>query len=287
MEKKNENYYVKIHPEFLFNAKFKSDTTKCIYIYIKLKHLYHLQHNQSFSLDANDIADDFKVEVTTIYRSLKELVENQLLKKEGKNNYKLKDEKYKTPENKQFIMIYNNFFVDLFNKLRKLDKDTSKAIQLYYYLTFKSGQHAMGYSKMESTESQNNICKALKLHNKTAKRLTEALEDINLICKEDNKTYTRNEFKEKPAPAKTNYERSYAPIVEKIGQSYNYEGEVKKSKVIDLGWYKSNDGKLEFKFIKDPKLGVISEKCRISDGIPATPEEIEIREYVRKYGKVA
>jgi len=204
--KDKKEYFVKILPEFLFDTQkvFKSEYAPWVYLIIKFKHNWALQHaqEQRFKIPIKGLSNLFGVNSSTISRAVKELVDNGFLVK-IKPYYQIRDDAsyFKTSSNAEeskgshgnhlpeFIKIHPERFEKMIITLRdripgkyKSSKILLKLLETNYYLISKNKQsYNDEREKVASNECVNTICKALNYDNRTAKDILAVLEDAGYI----------------------------------------------------------------------------------------------------------
>lgn len=291
MEKKDRNYFVCIDSDFLFDfeKRFKSRYTPWVYLYIKLEKNYFLDNSpgKSFYLNTQGIGDFLKVERTTIYRCINELLDLELLIKNGLESYRLKPENHKKNDN--YIKVYKNSFIDIFENGGEIEE-----ARVYYYMIQDNRHYAFEQNFLPSGLSKTKISKILNYDPRKTKNIIEKLIAFRLIgIDEYGKFYTKSPninweiLFEQPIKLKTEqFYESMGPrlsLHEENDKWFNefreQSDEVKHPEEIIYGWFKTKDGQFESPIIKC-KIGgraVDSTRRRKSDGKPLTQEQWDIQ----------
>ena len=203
MKKKSKKIHVKISARFLlgFPIMKKLYYIKLIYVYIKLKYNYYLQHkpNDYFKLDVDEISKFFHIHRTTVFKCLKSLTAYGLLEKDGKGKYRILSEEHfvrtlkeyynEDPNSKDpFLTIYNNEFMDLWS-----EGINAKEAMLYYYLVHNNKHQSKNEEWLEAKVSQTQTCKDLGIDHRTYKKFIKHLIDIGYLSIDNKKKlYTEN-----------------------------------------------------------------------------------------------
>ena len=274
MEKKDKDYHVQISTDLLFNRKFKSPFTIWVYAKLKLKHNYHLEHkpNYEFKIDHEEIQDFFNITKPTFHRTLKELQELGLIERVSRNSYNLKND---MAGDKKFIKIYNNFFKDLFQRLRYHDwghnnRASGKLPMVYYYLLFQNGHHVSSENKMESNETKARLSKHFKIDFRTMDKILGVIWGLDLINIEGSKIYTYSNTQ--PMKKRMHHYTKDEPIIKEPEYAYREE---EQNKDKEVGYIKSKDGTRYIRLIKMEGHGIVRDGSKPADGIPPTEQEKE------------
>lgn len=202
----NEDYFIKITPEFLFDIYdvFKSEYAPWVYLMMKFQHNWAIENKpeQQFRIPIRPISRNFGVNPSTISRAVKELTEKGFFKK-VKQYYKIVDEAFYKVEFKpedldkykyklkfpNFIKMYYSRFEDMYSTFYenipekyKSGKFLLKLLETNYFLQC-TNKHCLNdkKEKVASGECVNSICKALNYDNRTAKDVLDILEYTNYI----------------------------------------------------------------------------------------------------------
>lgn len=317
MKQNKDNYFIKIKPEFLFDEYkvFKSNYTPWVYLAIKQKYNYYLDHapHKTFTIDKNGLAGYLVTSFQTINTAVNELQKAGLLEMK-KRKYRLIDEheylrkfrkvdtviEKKYPE---FIKVFSNAYEDLLLDIKKEilpigsnKRLIVKCLKVYYYL-LAYDRHCLLLDKepiLESSQTQTSLETETGIEHRIIKFLLSVLNDRGYIKLENATIYTLNK-------------KTYEPSKHSIPKLNNYFSEPivadysvgNKSTPIDsisisertvpeqfIGYSKSKDGNSIYViyYNKQLKCNSIRKWCK-SDGIPQTSEEFDIFHDLMNNGK--
>ena len=271
MKKYSNGYFIKIKPELLFDTKkvFKSNYTPWVYLNLRLKYNVMLQKapNKMYEIDVVGIADILGTHPDTIYESIKELRNVNLIEKRGIKYRLLPDTNYISNVNtenrnfnypKSYVRIFHNYHFNLLDTIRDYipkDKKTrgflSKILSVYYYLTASNRQCLLPTPVVKSDKTQTSLSRELFYDHRDVKTFLSILKSTGYIkynAKNEILTIDKDLYVEKPAKIECN---------DNIVQNnfYNYEesqvvpAKVEPIKVEEpkvpknfIGFSKSTDG---------------------------------------------
>ena len=273
MKEKNNKYHIKISAKFLLGIDImkKLDHLKWIYVYIKLKYNYYLQHkpNECFELDVNDMSEFFHIHKTTVYDCLKWLTKYKLLVKEGRGKYKIISEKRfiesvkkndnEDPNSKDsFLIIYNNEFMDLWDAGVK-----AKEALLYYYLIHKNKHQSKDEEWLEVNVSQTQTCKDLGIDHRSFKGAVTHLISIGYLKKDGKGPLCTK------APKPVELLTKEAPIQTVPTENTNENTET----TFNDGWEFFDETSIDSKLKLNPELGSIEKKRKLLEFVKHPVEE--------------
>lgn len=278
MDKKNDNYFVSIEQEFLFDSakNYKSRYTPWVYLYLKLEYniFIHKKTSQYVKLKANEIKELFGIDKSTVYSCIKELGKDGLISKNKRDCYKIFSEKnsYRRKGNSKFIKVFKNQFIELFENGGSILEALT-----YYYMIQNNRHYAFESELLECDITQTQLVKLLHKDSRDIKNALNKLIDMGFIVKTNNKLYTKYycENTKSIKKGKTNMETiELDPNGENLSEYIKYlinSG----TKIKNVGWFKTISGTHEVRVINVPGYGnVVNEADFIdSDEIPPTEQE--------------
>ena len=306
MEHKDPKYYVKINPEFLFDIenKFKSRNTPWVYLYLKLEKNYYLDHHlkNPFSVDTDAIANLYRIDRSTVHRCINELIALGLVVKDGRDSYKIISETYELFSKANYIQIYKNLLINIFDYGGKIDDAL-----IYFFMIQNNRHYAFEDDFLVTQLTQSKISRELKLGQRKVKASINKLKSMGLIAHDENDAICTKSPK---ADWNLRFQirtKSMTGIVATFEENENHEinqGQIefedffnnheKKQEPVVCFWKKSRDGKSEVPVVKSKYHGyaIDSTMRRKADGIPMTDEEWEkqnqryssLNNSVRTYG---
>lgn len=324
MEKKHKNYFVKIYNKLLFDGEivFRSRYTVWVYMILKLKYNYYIQHNPNahYKIDTKGISEILHINRATVYDCIKELEKFILLDKPEAGLYKIGSENELVNainkhmeemdiRDEQFTKVYNNQLIELFSAGLKI-----REVEIYYYLLSNRDFTQNGNQFVKTYATQTSISRNLRMDHRNVKDALQKLIDTGYVLIENNMLFVnlpdyldKAEVSDKtPTSVQDNVESdtsvqkaSTQKSYETSEQTINYTSTLRKEPVYRyteqngvtkrdgelLGWYKSRDGMTESEIVKHPKYGIVLRGIRKANGIPPTEQEITKQDYIRTYGK--
>lgn len=264
MRHRDNNYHILISPNFLFDTdkKFKSLFAPWVYAYLKFDYLFYLQNkpNTYYKIDRKSIIEFFSIDKSNVSRALKQLIENGLLEMNG-SEYRLLDDEKVFPYTKKsedspypdYIMINNNFFIDIFRMLKERfenlnnqSKALLKTVEVFYYLITRNHHVMTNIPRMKSNETAKSISKALNHYESYVKGYLGMLQTIGLIEYDiDENLYT-------------NYQLGICEPFEKTKTDYRLV--IKKEKKND---YKEKNAEIKDHITEEVKNEPVKDKERI------------------------
>ncbi len=181
---REENYFVKVNPSLLFDKdiNWKSKYSPWLYACLKLDYNIYLQrkYNKTISIKYSELAELLNTRRETLSKVAKDLVDHKLLTKAGKNNnYSIEDDSVLgDSDGKNFVQIYNNFFI------RLLEAGIStRQLKIYYYLIYITFHLQPDKGFIKSDETQTSIVKSLNSRGEEVKAAIEGLINLGLVKK--------------------------------------------------------------------------------------------------------
>ena len=291
---KSENYFVSISTELLFSTKFKSHLAIWVYVYLKLKHNYHLQHkpNYCFKIDSKEIIRFFQITKPTFHRIIKELQGSKLLERTHRNSYNLKND---MDGQSKYVNIYYNFFQNLFEQIQNYhwgynNRASGKLPLVYYFLIYNNKHFMNSDDLLESSTPRTTVGKKLGIDTRTLSKIYSIMWGLDLITVEGEKIYTKyghgvNRRKTKDSDA-MKLRRETNIFENESLHDIEAEDNTDRSKETEIGWIKSYDGKKYLRLVSVSGYdGVVYSGSKPADGIPPTEEETQQANKLKKYRK--
>lgn len=316
---KKDNYFIKIKPEFLFDEYnvFESNYTPWVYLAIKQKYNYYLEHapNKTFTIDKKGLAGYYATSYQTINTAVNELKNAGLLEAIGREYRLIYEQEYLTKfrtidaviEKKypEFIKVYNNDYEDLLLDIKKEilpigshERLIIKCLKVYYYL-LAYDRHCIVLDKepiLESSLTQTSLETETGIEHRVIKFLLPVLRDIGYINLENRTIYTLN--KKTYDPSKHTFQKSEDVCEEEYSTEptanlvYPYEishlktKDGKKVPESFIGYFKTPNGKSIYVIYYSKGAGFITTaNWSKGDGIPQTSEEFDIYKDLMMNGK--